>query len=377
MKQILFLLLAGFNFIHCAAQGTIRIEIVSKPGLHTTDTLYIAGSFNNWQPSLAAYRFSKNEKGIDYLELKDVPQGFYEYKITRGSWSKTESTSGGQSISNRSIRFSRDTVLQLTIEGWMDDFPGRPPVSTKSKQVFIADTAFYMPQLQRHRRIWIYLPEDYFTSKKHFPVLYMQDGQNLFDALTAPYGEWGADEMMDTIKSSQQCIIVGIDHGDRYRLTEYNPFDSRFGKGEGNKYVEFIVTTLKPFIDSVYRTKPGRESTMIAGSSMGGLISFYAALKFPEVFGGAGVFSPSFWIAPMMADELKKQNSSAKPAFYFVCGDQESNTMVTEMKAIYDVAKQSGYKNLFFKSVPGGRHNERFWQQEFYECYQWLRRQIR
>ena len=116
MKQILFLLLAVFNFIHCAAQGTIRIEIVSKPGLHTTDTLYIAGSFNNWQPSLAAYRFSKNEKGIDYLELKDMPQGFYEYKITRGSWSKTESTSGGQSISNRAIRFSRDTVLQLTIE---------------------------------------------------------------------------------------------------------------------------------------------------------------------------------------------------------------------------------------------------------------------
>jgi predicted alpha/beta superfamily hydrolase len=377
MKQILFLLLAVFNIIHCAAQGNIRIEIVSKPGLHITDTLYIAGSFNNWQPSLSTFRFSKNEKGIDYLELKDVPAGFYEYKITRGSWSKAESTAAGQSLSNRSIRFSKDTVLQLTIAGWVDDFPGRPPVSTKSKQVFIADTAFYIPQLQRHRRIWIYLPQDYFTSKKRFPVLYMQDGQNLFDALTAPYGEWGADEMMDTIKSSQQCIIVGIDHGDRYRLTEYNPFDSRFGKGEGDQYVDFIVTTLKPFIDSVYRTKTGKENTMIAGSSMGGLISFYAAIRYPDVFGGAGVFSPSFWIAPMMADELKKQNNIEKPAVYFVCGDEESNTMVTDMKAFYELAKQNGYKHLFFKTVAGGRHNEHFWQQEFYECYQWLRRQIR
>lgn len=377
MKQLFILVIAVCNFIFCFAQGTIRIEIVSKPPQHKNDTLYIAGSFNNWEPSSLNYRFQKDESGRDYLVLNEVPSGFYEYKITRGSWSKTESASNGQSLSNRTIRFTKDTILKISIEGWMDDFPSRPPVTTKSKQVFIADNAFYMPQLQRHRRIWIYLPQDYFVSKKRFPVLYMQDGQNLFDALTAPYGEWGADEMMDSLKGSQQCIIVGIDHGDKFRLTEYNPYDSRFGKGEGAAYIEFIVKTLKPYIDSVYSTKPGREHTSIAGSSMGGLISFYAALKYPEVFGGAGVFSPSFWIAPSLIDELKKQRSTKNPAFYFVCGDQESNTMVADVKAVYDVLQQEGYKHLQFKTVPGGRHNERFWQQELYECYLWLRRQMR
>jgi predicted alpha/beta superfamily hydrolase len=370
-KKFIFLLFFfGCNTLLFAQ--VLRIEINSKPQQHKADSLFIAGSFNNWNPSLQLYSLKKDEEGREFIELKNIPKGITEFKMTRGGWNKTESSSNGATIHNRILNFQKDTVLKIDIAGWADDFPSRPPVTTKSKNVFIVDTAFYIPQLNRSRRIWIYLPEGYATSRRNYPVLYMHDGQNLFDNLIAPFGEWGADEMMDSIKDSRQSIIVAIDHGGNTRLTEYNPYTTRFGKGEGDAYVDFIVQKLKPYIDSVYRTKSSRENTLIAGSSMGGLISFYAVVKYPNIFGGAGVFSPAFWLAPDLIKELQSKTSTYKPAFYFVCGELESEKMVSDMKAVYDAVKKSGNNNLYFKTLPSGRHNESFWQTEMYDCYYWL-----
>ncbi len=380
LRQPFFLLLivSICNSFLINAQQVLRLEIASKPFTHEKDTLYVAGSFNNWNPSLPVYRFLKDENGKEYIELKGIPSGITEFKITRGGWHKTESSATGATISNRSIQFKKDTIVTLSIAGWIDDFPSRPPVTSKSKNVFLLDTAFYIPQLQRTRRIWIYLPESYATSQKRYPVIYMQDGQNLFDVLTAPYGEWGVDEMMDSIRYSRQAIIVGIDHGGNSRLTEYNPYTSRFGKGEGNAYIDFLVKTLKPYIDSVFRTKTQREFTAIAGSSMGGLISFYAALKYPQIFGGAGVFSPSFWLTPDLKSDIISNRSNYKPAFYFVCGEEESEHMVSDMKEIADAVVKSGNKKVFTKTVIDGRHNENFWRKELYDCLLWLQKnQIR
>jgi predicted alpha/beta superfamily hydrolase len=111
-----------------------------------------------------------------------------------------------------------------------------------------------MPQLGRQRRIWIYLPAGYTSSPKRYPVIYMHDGQNLFDDYTSGYGEWGIDEMMDKVSPQNQCIIVGIDHGGDFRVTEYDPYDSKYGKGRGDDYVEFLVKALKPYIDAHYKT---------------------------------------------------------------------------------------------------------------------------
>jgi predicted alpha/beta superfamily hydrolase len=140
--------------------------------------------------------------------------------------------------------------------------------------VYILDTAFYMPQLGRYRRIWLYLPPDYHTSTRHYPVLYMHDGQNLFQEWSAFGEEWGVDETIDAME--RKCIVVGVDNGGEHRLREYKLHDDEeFGKGEGRPYLAFLVETLKPFIDRSYRTKTGREHTWIAGSSMGGLISLW------------------------------------------------------------------------------------------------------
>lgn len=371
IKLFFFFCIALFQSNRSTAQNLLRIELKGKPGSHLKDSLYIAGSFNGWNPGVNTYSFKTSAEGIQYAEIKDIPSGIVEYKITRGSWATVEAAKNGAAISNRILQIKSDTTISISIEAWADDFPGRPPVSTRSKNVFVIDTSFSIPQLNRKRRIWVYLPEDYAFSKKKYPVLYMHDGQNLFDVQTSSYGEWGVDEMMDSIRPARQCIIVGIDHGDAKRMTEYNPYTSRFGPGEGDAYVDFLVNTLKPYIDKTFRTRPSKESTFTAGSSMGGLISLYAVVKYPSVFGAAGVFSPAFWIAP----DLKKKidsSSNLNSAVYFVCGELEGKEMVTDMKSVYDQLKQKGLKKLYYKQVKEGRHNENFWRSEMYDFYRWL-----
>ena len=200
------------------------------------------------------------------------------------------------------------------------------------------DSAFFIPQLNRYRRIWIYLPADYATSQKHYPVLYMHDGQNLFDEATTAYGnEWGVDEILDslTAKGKPGCIVVGIDNGGAARMSEYNPYEFTWRGGsttekflpQGNQYCSFLATTLKPFIDKKFRTLPAKENTLIAGSSMGGLISYYAALNYPQVFGKAGVFSPAFWTAPAIKNYTDSAAQKLSGKFFFMQAAMKEKNM--------------------------------------------------
>lgn len=208
---------------------------------------------------------------------------------------------------------------------------------TRSSNVQVLDTAFQMPQLGKKRRIWVYLPAGYGQSGKKYPVLYMHDGQNLFDVKTSGFGEWGVDEVLDSLNQTgaKQAIVVGIDHGGNDRLKEYNPYDSKFGKGEGKAYLEFLVKTLKPYIDQKFRTLSGARNTSIAGSSMGGLISMYAIAKYPDVFGSAGIFSPAFWVAPSLYKEVNTLMPAPKGKIYFVAGALEGEGMLPDMEKMY------------------------------------------
>jgi predicted alpha/beta superfamily hydrolase len=234
------------------------------------------------------------------------------------------------------------------------------------------DSAFVIPQLKRIRGIWIYLPADYFKVKTNYPVLYMHDGQNLFDDSTSFSGEWGIDDYMDTTRN-RKCIVVGINHGGDKRLNEYNPYNhQRFGKGEGDLYVDFVAKTLKPFIDKNYRTKKDKESTWIAGSSMGGLISLYAALKYPKIFGGAGIFSPAFWVAPSILADIKKKGHEVKGAIYFYAGKHESEEMVTDMLKVFGEIRKVSKSKMVTVIRDEGKHNEPTWRKEFPLFYNWL-----
>lgn len=220
------------------SQSTVRLEIKMLPEYHPSGSdIFIAGSFNGWNPQDKNYQFQRNNKGDYYFDLK-LADGKYEYKITRGAWDKAECKKGGVGSSNRILVIPGEVTIQLNIEEWDDRFPSQPRKSTASKNVHIVDTAFVIPQLKRVRRIWVYLPEGYDNSKDRYPVLYMQDGQNVFDDATSYSGEWGVDECLDTMK--KKCIVVAIDHGGAKRINEYCPYDmEKFGKGEGSGYVDF------------------------------------------------------------------------------------------------------------------------------------------
>ena len=246
---------------------------------------------------------------------------------------------------------------------------------TIAENVHILDEAFYMPQLQRSRRIWLYLPPEYPYSESSYPVIYMHDGQNLFDAATAFGGEeWGIDETINSVKN--KCIIVGIDNGGSRRINEYRFHDTNeHGTGEGRAYVSFIVDTLKPYIDTTFRTLAGREHTFTAGSSLGGLVSFYAAMYYPRIFGGAGIFSPAFWIEPHIAGEMKAKAAESKDLqqrFYFYAGGQEERVITGQMKLMHDLLKLYPQYQLKKTIDPEGAHNEATWRSAFPQCYHWL-----
>jgi enterochelin esterase-like enzyme len=309
MKKLFILAVLFVCISNLQAQYSLRL-VVTSTATKKLDDIYIAGSFNNWNPGDSKYKLKPFGATRKAIVLKDLPAGKYEFKFTRGNWKTVETTAKGEGIPNRVYDLTEDASADITIEGWSDDYPDKPKPNTETAQVKVIDSAFKIPQLDRTRRIWVYLPKSYNATKgKIYPVLYMHDGQNLFNEQTAPFGEWGVDEALDSLQqqTGKECIVVGIDNSNEKRMNEYNPFNNeKYGKGEGDLYVDFLVKTLKPYIDKNYRTQKDAAHTFIAGSSMGGLISLYALVKYPDVFGTAGIFSPAFWIVPEMYPMVEK-----------------------------------------------------------------------
>lgn len=247
--------------------------------------------------------------------------------------------------------------------------------ATTTKNVWIIDNAFYMPQLGRYRRVWLYLPDEYARTRKHYPVLYMHDGQNLFEEWSAFSGEWGVDETLDTLKG--KCIVVAIDNGGERRMSEYSFHDNGHTTAEGRPYLDFLVHTLKPYIDTTYRTLPDRANTYTAGSSMGGLIAFYAALYYPLYFGGAGVFSPSFWIMPGLGEEtadIISHHTELPQRFFLYAGAKEGEGTAGMVRAMGDLLRRYGHCSVELVVDPRGKHEEAAWRRQFPKFYKWMMR---
>lgn len=244
--------------------------------------------------------------------------------------------------------------------------------STASAQITTFEIA--APQLQCNKKIWVYLPKSYqVNADKKFAVIYMHDAQNLFDKKTAYSGEWNVDETLDSLNA--KVIVIGIEHGNEKRIAELTPFtNAKYGGGNGDKYLDFIVQTLKPAIDNKYRTKSDKHNTAIFGSSLGGLLSYYAVLKYPNIFGKAGVFSPSFWFSRQLFD-LTKNTKKLKAKIYFMCGDNEDAQMVADVnEMVYLIDSIRCHCLALNKTVivKGGQHNEKLWRENFKNAFLWL-----
>ena len=229
------------------------------------------------------------------------------------------------------------------------------------------------PQLDTIKKIYVYLPLNYETSNKKYPVIYMHDAQNLFDAKTSYAGEWKVDETLDSLKAN--VIVIGIEHGNNKRLEELTPYkNEKYGGGKADSYLDFIVADLKPYVDKTYRTKSNKSNTAIMGSSLGGLVSYYAGLKYPKVFGKVGCFSPSFWFSDEIY-KLNKETKKIKTKIYFLCGDSESEDMVSDMEKMENLIRDKRCDCLNLTKtivINDGKHNEKLWAKEFAKAYLWL-----
>ena len=240
-----------------------------------------------------------------------------------------------------------------------------------------------IPELSGGMERWayIYLPDDWQTSGKRYPVLYMFDGHNVFFDEDATYGKsWGMGEYM--VNSGKQLIIVAVEcnHGLNKRLEEYSPIDLEFPDsgvltGRGREYMDWLVGTLKPYIDAKYPTLRERENTSIAGSSMGGLMALYAVCEYNQVFQKAACISPSFWVSKDRVVDIVAQSELATDSrIYIDYGSLELPNHSTSSEALVSVARMllTRRVNVTLKIIPGGIHNESSWEKQIPHCMEYL-----
>ena len=334
---------------------------------------YLGASANSWNPGDQNWTF--DPVGAVYiLSIPESAPANFQGKVTRGNWATVEGTATGNDISNRSFNFSSGDTITIQVAGWVD---GSSTVDDLPPNLIVLDDNFFMPQLGRNRRVRLLLPLDYDETNIDYPVLYMHDGQNLFSASESFAGEWQVDETLANFESNGYpgAIVVAIDNGGQYRINEYTPWaNPQYGGGEGSEYIDFIVNTLKPYVDEHYRTLSDRDHTGIMGSSLGGLISQYAGVKYPDVFSKVGAFSPSFWFTDDIYSYTESQGHSDAQKFYFLAGGQESATMEGDVDSMISTMESVGFQEdeINFKFVSEGEHSEWFWAQEFPEAFEWL-----
>jgi isoamylase len=233
------------------------------------------------------------------------------------------------------------------------------------------------PELDNARDILVYLPPDYDADDSRYPVVYMHDGQNLFDQATAYTCEWQVDETMEELsRTGYPAIVVGISNIGRARTDEYAPFaDPAHGGGKGEQYLAFIVESLKPRIDQEFRTLPGRDHTGIMGSSMGGLISLYAFFHHREVFGFAGVMSPSLWFANRAIFDAVRAASFAPGTIYMDVGRLEGRDELVDFRRMCTLLVDKGYRpgsDLLCIEEPSAEHCEPAWQGRLHAALRFL-----
>lgn len=359
----------------CNAQVTLVLDKIPKDTIEKE--IYITGNFDGWSGG-KSYQLEKSDEGLFTITLPRFSFPLV-FKFTSGSWDLVETNEHGEDIDNRTYLFQKENdTLFIEIKGWKNG--NQRPKETKTDNVILlAEGLPNDPSGLTGRKIWAYLPPDYNGSDKAYPILYMHDGQNLFDASTSYAGEWGVDEMMNELHRTDQLevIVIGIENGGEKRIEEYTPWENtKYGGGKANAYVDFMISEVFPAVDKQLRVKKGPENTAMMGSSLGGLVSYYVGLTRPDVFGKIGVFSPSFWYSEKV-DAFTLSNGNIKDQKMYLMAsyqeDPEAKT-VKDAETTVNNLLVSGYPeaNIKTKFLQVGNHNETLWKQEFKEAILWL-----
>lgn len=290
MKTIVICLVVYLS-LPVFSQDSVHITIkVIAENIEPEENIFISGNqfkLGNWQPgavSLNKINDSTWMNSFSFIKGEEL-----EFKFTKGKWDNEALNADGTVPANNSLTVNYDSTLSFRISNWKDGSIVSIKGQITGKVEYIRDVTYSGLE---PRDIIIWLPPSYDSlQSKTYPVLYMHDGQNVFDPLTSSFQvDWQLDETADSLIMAgdiEEIIIVGI-YNTFNRYAEYSPNDT------GYLYMKFIVEELKPMIDKNYRTKPGREYTATGGASMGGLISFMLAWEHYETFSMAACLSPAF-----------------------------------------------------------------------------------
>jgi predicted alpha/beta superfamily hydrolase len=386
--RIAIICLSAFAFLPLASAADVPVEFfVTVP--KDTDakaTLYIAGSLEavgNWKTEGLPLKRLDDGRYHAKVQLPDGAR--LEYKITRGSWETVEKNKDGGEIPNRQLTVGPDLKVEIEVQAWASASKqtGEKPAARHTLTGDIRyHEKFKSRCLDNERTLIVYLPPDYKQdAERRYPVLYMHDGQNIFDAATSFIGvEWQADETAERLIKAgriEPVIIVGI-YNNPDRVGEYTPSQDRKQKsgGKGELYAKFMVEEVKPFIDKEYRTMPDRKHTAVAGSSLGGLISLYICSQQPQTFSMCGAISPAImWDDSRILGELRDNEAALKSARFWVdMGTKEGKQVESFSKAIgdargliavFDKAGMVPGRDYYYWEVADGEHNEAAWAARF------------
>ncbi|WP_312793067.1 alpha/beta hydrolase-fold protein [Sphingobacterium sp.] len=363
----------------------ISVEVQSNNPNYEGAACYLTGNFNGW--AVPGHHLGTIPAVGESLQttIKDIASGVLEVKLTRGDWKSCLAYGDGRIAEPISIEVPEKQHIRIRANHWRDEFPK----STASPQVHLLDPAFYLPHLAVYRRIWIYIPAGYENTDNRYPVIYMHDGQQLFDEAIsvgrAGPVEWKVDETIDA--ADVKAIVVGIDHADSYndRLDEYlvKPFDT-LDAPRGLLYLRDIAEVVKPFIDQHYRTLVSPAYTALAGSSAGGLITLYGGFCYPEIFGTVAAFSPSLWMGHDLREHYsalsaEKRAQVARQAYYFYAGRREVRhdkllgqvDLARDMETFVAFLAEHRAALLNTDIDPHGKHGALYWQRAFVRFYEW------
>ena len=250
---------------------------------------------------------------------------------------------------------------------------------TASPNVQIWPDTVMVDYLDKKRTLAVYLPEGYETDSVYYPVIYFLDGQSLYDQKIQEGTEWQVDEVIDSLAElgGQQAIVIGI-YNSEDRMREYKPFPSdrwySHKRGTtGDLHAKWIVESLKPWVDERFRTLPETKYTVIAGASLGGLMSYYMLMTYPETFGGAIVFSPSFWVNEDVYTLHEGNTTFSEQKIYFNAGELETPT-VSSIEKMHGILLEQGMppENMKLDVEKGLGHWHMTWTNGFRKAYPWI-----
>ena len=362
-----------------APAAVVTFDVAVPPSTPPGATVYLAGDFQGWSPGAADWALTRGADGRWARRVVFADGQPLQFKFTLGGWDRVEKGAAGEELANRLHVVRGDTTLHLAVASWSD---GAPPRDTTTGDVRRLD----VPGFAGGRRVWVWLPPGYDAEpSRRYPVLYVLDGQNAFNAATSFAGEWEIDESLARLVAAgevEPVIVVAIANGEGGRALEYTPWPGpgwREPTGGGADHLREICDVLKPAVDRQWRTLADPAHTGLCGSSFGGLMALFAGWSRPDVFGRLAALSPSLGWAGHAPLAMVSARPRPPVRLYVDMGTREEGNLhdadgngvddaVDDLDALASALRRRGFTDgadLLVVVDEGARHHESAWARRF------------